>query len=117
MGSDSMLEDVDADFDPNSDKKKRAKAHPKVVPQVEIVRKEAHTLDENHEYLLSASFDLSFTQDAGQAPRTSSSQADVAFDNFLPLSDGLDFADGLGDDLARELGWGLSPAKSMQRSR
>ncbi|KAF8905571.1 Rec8 like protein-domain-containing protein [Gymnopilus junonius] len=117
VGSDPMFEDDDDDLDPNSNKKRRADACQKAVPQVEMVRKEAHTLEENHNHLLSASFDLSFTQEGAQAPGVSSSQPDVAFDNFLPFSDGLDFADGLGDDFARELGWGLSPAKSMQGSR
>ncbi|PPQ76339.1 hypothetical protein CVT26_008967 [Gymnopilus dilepis] len=118
-GSDTgVIEDGDGDFDPNSnsEKKKRGKVN-KAVPQIETVRKEAHTLDENHDYLLSASFDLSFNQDAVQGPMASSSQADATFDNFLPFSDGLDFGDGLGDDLARELGWGLSPAKSARASR
>ncbi|KAF8974045.1 hypothetical protein BDZ97DRAFT_1912480 [Flammula alnicola] len=113
--SDPILEDDDADFDPSEKKKKRTKAGPKAVPQTEVLRKEAHTLEEHHEHLLSASFDLSFNNNT--AHDLSSSQAEAAFDNFFPFSDGLDLADGLGDDLARELGWGASPIKSVHSNR
>lgn len=82
---------------------------------MEAVRKEAHTLDEHHEHVLSASFDMSFSNNVGQGP--SSSQTDVPFDNFFPFLDGLDVGEGLGDDLARELGWATSPIKSVCSNR
>lgn len=115
-GNDSVLQDDDPDFDPTQSKKKtRPKGSQKAAPPIEAVRKEAHTLEEHHEHVLSASFDMPFSNNAGQGP--SSSQADGAFDNFFPFSDGLDVGQGLGDDLARELGWAISPIKSVRSNR
>uniref|UniRef100_A0A8H7Y7W3 Rad21/Rec8-like protein N-terminal domain-containing protein n=1 Tax=Psilocybe cubensis TaxID=181762 RepID=A0A8H7Y7W3_PSICU len=112
----SIDEDDDTDFDPTQSKKKsKTKSAVKSAPAVEVMRKEAHTLDEHHEHVLSASFDMSFSNNAEQVP--SSSQADVPFDNFFPFSDGLDVGEGLGDDLARELGWATSPIKSVRSNR
>jgi hypothetical protein len=72
---------------------------------------------------LSATFDLSFVGDGpnltqGRGLSSSHPEAPLDFDDdpFI-LSDGLDLGgDGfmLGDELARELGWG-SPAKSAGR--
>jgi meiotic recombination protein REC8, fungi type len=114
---DLLLEDDD-DFDPETQKKRRSKASAKVAPGAETARKETHTLDEHYDHLLSASYELSFSQPGPPgAEGPSSSQVEVPFENFFPFSDGLDLADGLGDDLARELGWGVSPAKSVQSNR
>ncbi|CAA7265812.1 unnamed protein product [Cyclocybe aegerita] len=118
-GSDTTCEEDDRDFDPTN-KKKRAKVAQKDTDKPEAVGKEVHTLDEHHEHLLSASFDLSFQAGSGrglgEGAIPSSSQADVGFDNFFPFSDGLEVGDGLGDDLARELGWAVSPVKSVRGS-
>ena len=80
----------------------------------EIIQQDMHTLDEYHEYLLSASFDMSFN---GRGVEPSSSQVEQAFDfndNFFVLSDGIDIGEGLGDELAKELGWSFSPVKTAQ---
>ncbi|KDR84977.1 hypothetical protein GALMADRAFT_131737 [Galerina marginata CBS 339.88] len=116
QGSDTILEDDDGDLELNDRKKKRTKINLKAAPPPEALRKEAHTLDEHHEHLLSYSFDLSITSNA-PGPGVSSSQPDVGFDNFFPFSDGLGVGDGLGDDLARELGWAVSPVKSVTNNR
>lgn len=109
----------DGDFDPETQNKKRSKASTKATPGVETVRKETHTLDEHHDHLLSASYELSFSQSGLLgAEGLSSSQVEAPFENFFPFSDGLDLGDGLGDDLARELGWGaISPVKSVRSNR
>lgn len=83
-----------------------------------MARKETHTLDEHHDHLLSASYELSFSQSGPLGGEgASSSQVEAPFENFFPFSDGLDLGDGLGDDFARELGWDVSPAKSTQSNR
>ncbi|KAF5317844.1 hypothetical protein D9611_014732 [Ephemerocybe angulata] len=126
-------EESDSDeFDPAHPNKKKGKtSKPKPgQPAVEDVRtRDPHTLMENHEHLLSATFDLSFNAgdlSGGALARggggASSSQNDAAFDfdeNPFILSDGLDLGgEGfmLGDELAKELGWG-SPAKSVRGQR
>jgi len=118
--NDLHLDDDDGYFDPDTQNKRRSKASAKVAPKAETqtARKETHTLDEHHDHLLSASYESSFSQLAPlDAEGPSSSQADAPFENFFPFSDGLDLGDGLGDDLARELGWGVSPVKSVQSIR
>ena len=105
------------EFDPNDKKKRRTKPTPKNALPTEVLRKENHTLEEHHEHLLSASFDLSFNHNSHGMEDLSSSQTGAAFDNFFPFSDGIDLGDGLGDDLAREIGWALSPAKSIQNNQ
>ncbi|EDR15587.1 uncharacterized protein LACBIDRAFT_300643 [Laccaria bicolor S238N-H82] len=80
----------------------------------ETIQQDMHTLDEYHEHLLSASFDMSFN---GRGVEPSSSQVEQAFDmndNFFVLSDGIDIGEGLGDELAKELGWSFSPVKTAQ---
>ena len=114
--SDLLLEDDDDVFDPESQNKRRAKT--KVAPRAETARKETHTLDEHHDHLLSASYELSFSQPGPLgAEGPSSSQVEAPFENFSPFFDGLDLGDGLGDDLARELGWDVSPLKSVRSNR
>ncbi|KAF8807392.1 hypothetical protein BYT27DRAFT_7099303 [Phlegmacium glaucopus] len=116
--NDLLLEDDDGDFDPETQNKKRSKASAKAAPKAETARKETHTLDEHHDHLLSASYEVSFSQlgpPGAECP--SSSQVDAPFENFFPFSDGLDLGEGLGDDLARELGWGVSPVKSVRSNR
>jgi meiotic recombination protein REC8, fungi type len=105
----------DDDF-PTS-KKTKGKSKPKSIPLAENLRADLHTLNENHEHLLSASFDVSLNESGTLPP--SSSHFDGGFDfslddNFFGASDGLDVGGGIGDELARELGegWGASPMKS-----
>jgi hypothetical protein len=108
----------DDDDNPKS-KNTKAKGKPKSVPFTEDVRANLYTLDENHEHLLSGSFDVSLNESGAFLP--SSSQFDGVFgfgldDNLFCASDGLDIGEGIGDELARELGegWGGS---SSGRSR
>jgi hypothetical protein len=73
-------------------------------------RAEMCTLNESHEHLLSASFDLSFQGNDGGASFSSSQDAnnfgfnDNDDDLFAALPGGMDI-DSLGDELAKELGW------------
>ena len=101
----------------NSDLKKSKKKRPsnKPAPETEVARRDPHTLEEHHEHLLSVSFDASFH--VGNDNDPSSSQMDGGFDFFPLFSDLLDVGDGLGDDLAREIGWNTSPAKSVASHR
>jgi hypothetical protein len=113
-----LSEDDDGVFDPETQNKRRAKASSKVAPKVETARRETHTLDEHHDHLLSASYELSFSQPGPLgAEGPSSSQLEASYENFFPFFDGLDLGDGLGDDLARELGWDVSPVKSVRSNR
>lgn len=116
--NDLLSEDDDGVFDPESQNKRRAGAS---APRAEVARKETHTLDEHHDHLLSASYELSFSQPGPLgAEGPSSSQVEAPFENFFPFFDGLDgldLGDGLGDDLARELGWDVSPVKSVRSNR
>jgi meiotic recombination protein REC8 len=78
------------------------------------MRADLHTLNENHDHLLSASFDVSLNG-SGPLPM-SSSQFDGGFgldDNFFGVSDNLDNGGGIADELAKELGegWGGSPMR------
>lgn len=76
-------------------------------------RADIHTLNENHDHLLSASFDVSLNG-SGALPPTSS-QFDEGFgfdDNFFDGLDGMDVG-GIGDELAKELGWGGSPVMNQ----
>lgn len=79
----------------------------------ENIRADLHTLNETHDHLLSASFDISLN---GVGDLPSSSQFDAGFgyafdDNFFGATDGLETEGGIGDELARELGegWGADP--------
>jgi len=110
-----LLEESDVDVSDPKRPKKKQPSKQLAVPEIEVARRDPHTLEEHHEHLLSASFDASFYAVHDNDP--SSSQMDGGFD-FLPLfSDLLDVGDGLGDDLAREIGWNTSPAKSAASHR
>ena len=108
------MDEGDDEFNPIDKTKGRNKPTlSKVVLPTEVLRKENHTLEEHHEHFLSASFDLSFINNSHGMGNLPSSQAAAAFDDFFPFSDGIDLGEGLGDDLAREIGWAVSPAKSV----
>lgn len=112
------IDDGDDDFNTTKKKQKSLKSL-KDVPEAEAARRDMHTLDEHHEHVLSASYDLSFSGSAHVVGMdlSSSQFGGPAFDNSF-FSDGLDAGDdlgiGFGDDLARELGWGVSPVKSIR---
>lgn len=77
------------------------------VSAVGNARGESHTLKENHDLILSASFDNSFRNEGfgGFAPSSSHYGGFGFEDDFLG---GLDNAGDIGDELAKELGegWG-----------
>jgi hypothetical protein len=69
-----------------------------------------HTPEEHHEYILSASYDLSLNGSAqvGGLGPSSLQVGGPGFDNFF--SDGLEdggYGMELGEDLAKELGWAI----------
>ncbi|KAJ7487587.1 hypothetical protein B0H11DRAFT_2408492 [Mycena galericulata] len=103
--------ETDDEFDP---KVKARKANRKRTAQpAEEPRTDLYTLKEHHDHLLSNSFDLSFNANGGDM-NPSSSQNGGGFtldDIFLAAQDALDIDEGLGDDLAKELGegWGIFP--------
>ncbi len=78
---------------------------------VENPRPGLHTLNENHGYLFSSSFDAPVDNVGGLVPSSSQYGGFGFDDNFIePL-------DEIGDELARELGegWGASPGKHMNQ--
>lgn len=102
------------DGDDNDSEKPISSEGTKGAAQAETIQQDTHTLDEYHEHLLSASFDMSFN---GRGVEPSSSQVEQGFDfndNFFALSDEIDIGQGLGDELAKELGWSFSPVKAAQ---
>ncbi|KAH7883572.1 hypothetical protein F5I97DRAFT_1541554 [Phlebopus sp. FC_14] len=103
---------TDDEYDPEN-KKRVGKRKDAAVPppSTEAVRANAHILDENHEFLLANSFDTSF---GGSGIANMSVQtARFGFDDTFWAFDGLDVAEGVGDDFVRELGegWGAVPTK------
>jgi hypothetical protein len=111
-------DDDDDDFNPKAGTKKKAKGKPAKESMVEIARQGVHTLNEHHEHLIPASLEKSFEVTFGSGPGgidLSSSQIDGGFvfdDNFLGTSDGFDLAGGLGDELAKELGWEINETRA-----
>jgi meiotic recombination protein REC8 len=110
VGKNDAENDSDDDYNPKTKKVKgKGKSSVMVLPSTEAVRANAHTLHENHEFLLANSFDASF---GGSGANLSSSQNGCfGFDDTF---DGLDIGEGIGEDLVRELGegWGASPTKN-----
>ncbi|KIY71651.1 hypothetical protein CYLTODRAFT_487083 [Cylindrobasidium torrendii FP15055 ss-10] len=99
----------DEEYEEGNARQQKKKKRPTIEPH-EDARAEAVTLKESYEHLLSNnSFDVSFSSQAPGAADISSSQADVGFvDPFF--ADGVDLGIGdLGDELAREMGWGVPP--------
>ncbi|KAJ7038216.1 Rec8 like protein-domain-containing protein [Mycena alexandri] len=109
--------ETDDEFNPKSKSKKPNRKNKDKAPQpAEDPRADLYTLKEHHDHLLSNSFDVSFN---GNDPSSSQAGGGYASDDiFLAASDALDIGDGLGDDLAKELGegWGifLDDANNMQ---
>ncbi|KAJ7169912.1 Rec8 like protein-domain-containing protein [Mycena filopes] len=106
----AALEEPESDdeFHPKS-KSKKANRKNKAPQPAEDPRADMYTLKEHHDHLLSNSFDVSFH---GHDPSSSQIGGGFALDDvFLAASDALDVGDGLGDDLAKELGegWGSFP--------
>ncbi|KAA1471501.1 hypothetical protein DENSPDRAFT_776904 [Dentipellis sp. KUC8613] len=116
---DELLNNEDADSDDEYGKPKKGGKKPakKSIPFLEQARENLHTLNENLEQMLSGSFDMSFLGSAIGGMDPSSSQIDGGLDfgfddNIFAPVDGLDLGDGIGDELAKELGdgWGAPPA-------
>ncbi|KAF9229270.1 hypothetical protein BS17DRAFT_771250 [Gyrodon lividus] len=106
-GKRGAKDDSDDDYNPKAKKVKgKGKSSVAPPPSTEAVRANAHTLNENHEFLLANSFDASFGG-SGAANISSSQNGGFGFDDTF---DGLDIGDGIGEDLVRELGegWGAS---------
>lgn len=112
----------DEDFDPRKpNQKQKAKKPASAQPPVENARKEQHTLEEHHEHLLTTSFDASFVGNLpGLDSYSSQNEPAIGLDfndqTIFDFSDGMELGDvpGLGDDLAREIGW-ASPEKRTTR--
>lgn len=103
----------DGEFDPRNRPSKKRRTKEPSVSAVDNARGDLHTLKENHDFVLSASFDVSFQDDVGGGIAPSSSQiGGFRFDdNFLG---GVDIGGDIGDELAKELGpgWG-APADNV----
>jgi hypothetical protein len=97
------------EFDPKAKSKKSSRKN-KAPQPAEEPRADRYTLQEHHDHLLSNSFDLSFSGN-GVDPLSSQNGGFALDDIFLAATDGLDIGEGLGDDLAKELGegWGVFP--------
>jgi hypothetical protein len=104
---DLIANDNDEEFDP---KVQQAKIKGTKDSAVGVARKDEHTLGEHHGHdnFISSSLGKNFNSANGMD--LSSSQFEGRFDfedNFLGMSDGYDLAEGLGDELAKELGWAV----------
>ncbi|KAJ6604638.1 hypothetical protein DFH09DRAFT_316557 [Mycena vulgaris] len=112
IGGQPQLEEVESEdeFDPKV-KSKKSSRKIKAPQPAEDLRADIYTLKEHHDHLLSNSFDLSFDANGGvMDPSSSQMSGGFALDDvFMAASDALDIGEGLGDDLAKELGegWGL----------
>ncbi|KAH7930949.1 hypothetical protein BV22DRAFT_1101346 [Leucogyrophana mollusca] len=118
---DNMVADIadsDGEYDPKS-KKKKAKGQKLSAPAAENIRANTHTLNENHEYILASSFDASFGGGGANNPSSSQVEGFGFDDNFFGVFDGLDLGEGIGDELARELGegWDNLPPSSLSGSQ
>jgi hypothetical protein len=107
----------DDNFDPKAKLKKKIKGNPAKESMIEAGRRDAHILNEHHEHLISGSLDKSFEAQfvSGAAGSDLSPYRAEGFnpdDNFLGTSDGFDLAEGLGDELAKELGWEINETQS-----
>ena len=94
-------DESDEEFDPAGKKiKKKPRAKASTVPAAEEARPDAHTLKEHHDFMFSSSFqDNDF---AGGFVSLSSQMGGFGLDDNLG-----DLGAEIGDELARELGWGM----------
>ncbi|EIN13763.1 hypothetical protein PUNSTDRAFT_140229 [Punctularia strigosozonata HHB-11173 SS5] len=120
--ADETLVASDEEYGVGAAKRKSKAKHKHSSSVVEHARANLHTLQEDHEHLLSNSFDASFSAlwpQAGQDP--SSSQADAGFnfldDDLFGAGGELGLDGGIGDELAQELGegWGVSASDAKHR--
>jgi meiotic recombination protein REC8, fungi type len=107
-------EESDEEYDPRGGKKhpKESRAKASSVSLAEQGRGELHTLQEDHNYLLSSPLDDAFQDGAGIGPSSSQLDGFRFSDDFL---EGMDLGGDIGDELARALGdgWGVSPKADM----
>ncbi|KAH7910942.1 Rec8 like protein-domain-containing protein [Hygrophoropsis aurantiaca] len=108
IGDNATPENESGDeYDPKNKKTKgKGKGKQSTVSALENVRANPHTLNENHEFLLTSSFDASFGGDGANNPSSSQAEGFGFNDNFFGAFEDLDLGEGLGDELARELGEG-----------
>ncbi|KAF7339482.1 RNA cytidine acetyltransferase [Mycena sanguinolenta] len=110
IGDKNKPEEVESEdeFDPKAKSKKSSRKN-KAPQPAEEPRADQYTLNEHHDHLLSNSFNLSFNGSSGDPSSSQHGGGFVLDDIFLAAPDGLDIGEGLGDDLAKELGegWGV----------
>ncbi|KZT02692.1 uncharacterized protein LAESUDRAFT_661292 [Laetiporus sulphureus 93-53] len=114
----------DDEYDPSGKKSKQKNKAKQRPPSslVEVPRANLHTLNENHEHLLSGSIDGSLSVAGFGAVGPSSSQMGGGFgfnDDLFVLPEGMDLGAEIGDELARELGegWGGSPQRLQNSNK
>lgn len=104
---DLITNEDDDDFDPKAQRVKIKRTEDSAVG---LARKDEHTLKDHHDYDTFIPGSLGETFNSANGMDLSSSQFEGRFDfedNFLAISDGYDLAEGLGDELAVELGWAV----------
>jgi meiotic recombination protein REC8, fungi type len=98
---------VDDDYNPFEEPRIKRRTRPNPLSATDESRADFCTLKENHEHLLSGSFDSSFLDEGLGCDISSSQIGSGVFDgDFHP-----DILTGISDELALELGegWGLAP--------
>ncbi|KAF7784305.1 hypothetical protein Agabi119p4_470 [Agaricus bisporus var. burnettii] len=104
---DLITNEDDDDFDPKAQRVKIKRTEDSAVG---LARKDEHTLKDHHDHDTFIPGSLGETFNSANGMDLSSSQFEGRFDfedNFLAISDGYDLAEGLGDELAVELGWAV----------
>ncbi|KAF8622477.1 hypothetical protein AX15_006993 [Amanita polypyramis BW_CC] len=112
------LAEEDTDYDPKS-RKTKTKGRPRPTTEIRNANAHTHTLVEDHDHVLSASFDISRINHADDqilSVGPPSTQEDFGFGDFFPMLDDHCLGDILGDELARELGW-QSPVTGNRAGR
>ncbi|TFK77110.1 hypothetical protein BDN72DRAFT_783898 [Pluteus cervinus] len=103
---DAEGDDGDGDYSIKAKQVRARKEKAKNGAVVETARAELCTLAENHEHLLSASFNMSFNENGSGDFSMPMDEYDFG-NNFLPVGDAFDMG-ALGEELSRELNqaWG-----------